>query len=83
MEFNEEQYFSDSDNFQAKNPKFAQLLINWGLVKDANSANVFLIVFAIIVLIVSLFFWAKIFKTPGGNNVPPRADFNQEQPFQP
>jgi hypothetical protein len=67
IEFHEEK-FSPSAQFEVKNPTSVQMLIDWGLAKDAKSANIVLISFAILFFVTSIFFFSKFFNSPNQNN---------------
>lgn len=60
---------SSNQNFPAKKEsKLSQFFVNHGLAKDAKSANVILVVMALLFFAISLFFFVRVF---GGNDSPP------------
>lgn len=59
IEFNEEHYSSNT-GIQEKNPRFVQMLIDWGIASDTKSANIILIGIAVIFFGVSIYFFLKV-----------------------
>lgn len=60
IQFDEEKYSPNDANFEEKNSRFAQMLIDWGLAQDGRSANILLIGIAVVFFGISIYFFLKV-----------------------
>jgi hypothetical protein len=67
--FNNQQFSQNID--QKSGSVMVDFLIRKGVVKDAATANIFLVVVALIFIVISIYLFVYGFELPGASSVPP------------
>jgi hypothetical protein len=78
IQFSEEQQLPNQNNYSpVKKSAFANMLISWGVAKDEKTANIILVVFALVCLLASFYIFARTLGIgQGGSQTTIPADLN-------